>query len=48
MNIKPTGEKVEYTGVIVDKIIDGKIVEHGGAVNLFESLFKNGLINIVQ
>ena len=28
----------------IDKVVDGKIVEHGGAVNTFETLFQEGLI----
>lgn len=48
MDIKPTGKKIKYTAVIVDKIINGKIVEHGGAVNLFDSLLENGLIHFVK
>ena len=28
----------------IDKVFDGKIVEHGGAVNTFETLFREGLI----
>jgi predicted ester cyclase len=46
MNITPTGKKVEYSGVIVDKIVNGKIAEHGGAVNLFEAYLKIGAIKL--
>ena len=46
MNITPTGKKVEYSGVIVDKIVNGKIVEHGGAVNLFEAYLEIGAIKL--
>ncbi len=47
MGIKPTGKKLEVTGVNIDKIIDGKLVEHGGAANLFEGLLDIGAIKIV-
>jgi len=43
-NMKPTGEPITFTGVNVDRIKDGKIIEHGGAANLFEPLFNAGVI----
>ena len=43
-DMKPTGEPITFTGVNVDRIKDGKIIEHGGAANLFEPLFKAGVI----
>lgn len=46
MGIKPTGRKIKVTGVNIDKVINGKIVEHGGAANLFESLLEIGAIEI--
>ena len=47
MNIKPTGKKIQVTGVNIDKIVDGKIVEHGGAANLLEPLLEINAIKIV-
>ena len=47
MGIKPTGKNVTFTGVNVDKVINGKIVEHGGAANLFHSLLEIGAIKII-
>lgn len=44
LNMKPTGKKLVFTGVDIDKIVDGKIVEHGGAVNTFETLFEAKII----
>jgi predicted ester cyclase len=46
MEIKPTGKKIKVTGVNIDKVINGKIVEHGGAANLFESFLEIGAIEI--
>ena len=46
IGIKPTGKRLVFTGVDIDKVIDGLIVEHGGAVNTFETLFE-GLILLV-
>ena len=42
--MKPTGKPITFTGVNVDRIQDGKIIEHGGAVNLLEPLMKAGVI----
>jgi predicted ester cyclase len=48
LGMKPTGKKVEIKAVNVDKIVDGKIVEHGGAANMFEALFGIGAIKAVS
>ena len=42
--MKPTDKKLTFIGVNIDKVVDGKIVGHGGAVNTFETLFQEGLI----
>lgn len=44
LGMKPTHKKLSFSGINIDKIVDGKIVEHGGAVNTFETLWENGLI----
>jgi predicted ester cyclase len=43
-NMKPTGKPITFTGVNVDRLKNDKIIEHGGAANLFEPLFKAGVI----
>ena len=48
MNIKPTGRNMEYNGVIVDKIVNGKIAEHGGAVNNFDAFLEAGAIQLIE
>ncbi len=48
MGIKPTGKLIVVTGVNIDRIMDGRIVEHGGAANLFEGLLNIGAIKIVD
>ena len=40
----PTGKRLIFTGVNVDRVEQGKIVEHGGAVNTFETLWEAGII----
>lgn len=47
IGIKPTGKRLVFTGVDIDKVIDGLIVEHGGAVNTFETLFESGMIGAI-
>ncbi len=42
--MKPTGKPITFRGVNVDRIRDGKIIEHGGAANLMEPLLKDGVI----
>ncbi len=44
LGMKPSGKKIKITGVDIDKVIDGKIVEHGGAANTFDALFEAGVI----
>lgn len=44
LGMKPTGKKITYTGVNVDRIVDGKILEHGGAANLLGPLIDSGTL----
>jgi len=47
LGMKPTGRAVEITGVNLDRVVDGRIVEHGGAANLLEPLLEIGAIRVV-
>lgn len=47
IGIKPTGKRLVFTGIDIDKVINGLIVEHGGAVNTFETLFEVGMIGAI-
>lgn len=47
LGIKPTGKAIEMTVVNIDKVLDGRIVEHGGAANLLEPLLQAGAIRVV-
>ena len=40
LGIAPTNKVLEITGVDIDKVIDGKIVEHGGATTTFETFWE--------
>lgn len=42
--IKPTGKAVEVTAVNVDRVVDGRVVEHGGAANLLGPLMEIGAV----
>lgn len=44
LGMKPTGKKLVFTGVDIDKLVDGKIIEHGGAMNTFDTLFEAKII----
>ena len=48
MGIKPTNKKITVTGVNVNRIKEGKIVEHGGAANLLMPLLDAQAIKINQ
>ncbi len=47
LGIRPTGKPVEFSGVNLDRIVAGRIVEHGGAANMFEGLLAVGAIRVV-
>lgn len=47
LGIKPTHKKLSITGVDIDRVSGGKIVEHGGAANTFETLYENEMIKPV-
>lgn len=44
LGIQPTHKRLSFTGVDIDKVVNGKIVEHGGACNTFETLYEHQLI----
>jgi hypothetical protein len=39
-------EQVVNTGNI-DRVVDGRIVEHGGAANIFEPLLRIGAVQVI-
>ena len=47
LGIQPAHKRLSFTGVGIDKVVDGKIAEHGGAVNTFETLYESHLIGPV-
>lgn len=47
VGITPTNKVIEITGINIDKVINGKIAEHGGATNTFDAFWEAGLIRPV-
>ncbi len=48
LGMKPTGKDLEMSAVNIDRVVDGRIVEHGGAANLLEPLLEIGAIRIAE
>ncbi|KAA3614342.1 MAG: hypothetical protein DWQ01_01160 [Planctomycetota bacterium] len=46
--ILPTGRTVEISAVNVDRVVDGQIVEHGGAANMLGPFLEIGAVKIVD
>ena len=47
MGMKPTHKKLSFSGINIDRVVNGKIMEHGGSVNTFETLLEANLIKSV-
>ena len=47
MGIKPTGKDIEFTCVNIDKVVNSRIVEHGGAADMLLPLLATGAIRVV-
>lgn len=47
LGIQPTGRPVSFTGVNVDRVVNGRITEHGGAANLLGPLLAIGAVRVV-
>ena len=47
LGMTPSHRRLQFTGVDIDTVVDGKIVAHGGAVNTFETLWEAGLLRPV-
>lgn len=48
LDIEPTHRSVSFTGVNVDRVEGGRIVEHGGAANMLGPLLEIGAIRVVS
>lgn len=47
LGMRPTGRHLVFTGVNVDRVHAGRIVEHGGAANMLEPFLEAGAIRVV-
>ncbi len=47
LGIAPTGKMLKYYGVNVDRVVNGRIVEHGGAANMLGPLLEAGAVRVV-
>jgi predicted ester cyclase len=47
LGMEPTGKAIEITGVNIDKVVGGRMVEHGGAANTLEALLAIGAVQVV-
>ncbi|MEJ2557968.1 MAG: ester cyclase [Anaerolineae bacterium] len=47
LGIKPTGKALAFTGVNIDRVVGGRIVEHGGAANMLGPLLEIGALKVV-
>ena len=47
LGIAPTGKAVAITAVNLDRVVDGRIVEHGGAADLLSPLLRIGAVRPV-
>jgi predicted ester cyclase len=48
LRMRPTGKRLEMTAVNIDRVVDGRIVEHGGAANLLEPFLEIGALRIAD
>ncbi|MBP3752823.1 MAG: ester cyclase [Pyramidobacter sp.] len=47
LGITPTGHVLTIAGINIDKVSEGKIVEHAGVANTFETFYEHHLIKPV-
>ena len=48
LGMRPTGKRLEMTAVNLDRVVDGRIVEHGGAADLLGPLLAAGAVQIAD
>lgn len=48
LGMKPTGKTIQVSAVNLDRIRNGRIVEHGGAANLLLPLLDTGAIRVAD
>lgn len=48
LGMAPSGKRLVFTGVNLDRVVNGKIVEHGGAANMLEPFLEAGSLGPVR
>lgn len=48
LGMKPTGKPLVFTGVNVDLVVNGRIMEHGGAANMLMPFLEAGALKVVS
>lgn len=48
LGMKPTGSSLLFTGVNVDRVVDGRMVEHSGAANMLIPFLESGSLRAVS
>jgi predicted ester cyclase len=48
LGIQPTGRPIEVTAVNIDRVVDGRLVEHGGAADLLGPLLAIGAVQAAR
>lgn len=48
LGMKPTGRTLVFTGVNVDRVVKGRLVEHGGAANMLMPFLEAGALRPVS
>lgn len=48
LGMKPTGRALVFTGVNVDRVVEGRLVEHGGAANMLMPFLEAGALRPVS
>ncbi|MDH4130929.1 MAG: ester cyclase [Gemmatimonadota bacterium] len=48
LGMKPTGRHLVFTGVNVDRVRNGRIIEHGGAANMLQPFLEAGALRVVS
>jgi predicted ester cyclase len=48
LGMKPTNRPVAMSGINVDRVVNGNIVEHGGAINMLEATIEIGAIAVAS
>jgi predicted ester cyclase len=48
LGMAPTGKLLVFTGVNINRVVEGRIVEHGGAANMLEPYLSAGALRPVS